>query len=111
MKTLIKLDLNKLISNKLLFLLFGLTIFSMDERITQTLSSQQFILYIFTEHYYLTYLMMPIFMLSIYSSLGDDMEYILIRSTLYITLFLLLILHLYVPYFSHSLLMGLITTE
>ena len=29
----------------------------------------------------------------------------------YITLFLLLILHLYVPYFSHSLLMGLITTE
>lgn len=59
MKTLIKLDLNKLISNKLLFLLFGLTIFSMDERITQTLSSQQFILYIFTEHYYLTYLMMP----------------------------------------------------
>ena len=47
MKTLIKLDLNKLISNKLLFLLFGLTIFSMDERITQTLSSQQFILYIF----------------------------------------------------------------
>ena len=69
MKTLIKLDLNKLISNKLLFLLFGLTIFSMDERITQTLSSQQFILYIFTEHYYLTYLMMPIFMLSIYSSL------------------------------------------
>ena len=35
----------------------------------------------------------------------------LIRSTLYITLFLLLILHLYVPYFSHSLLMGLITTE
>ena len=83
MKTLIKLDLNKLISNKLLFLLFGLTIFSMDERITQTLSSQQFILYIFTEHYYLTYLMMPIFMLSIYSSLGDDMEYILIRSTSY----------------------------
>ena len=50
MKTLIKLDLNKLISNKLLFLLFGLTIFSMDERITQTLSSQQFILYIFTEY-------------------------------------------------------------
>ena len=83
MKTLIKLDLNKLISNKLLFLLFGLTIFSMDERITQTLSSQQFILYIFTEHYYLTYLMMPIFMLSIYSSLDDDMEYILIRSTSY----------------------------
>lgn len=83
MKTLIKLDLNKLISNKLLFLLFGLTIFSMDERITQTLSSQQFILYIFTEHYYLTYLMMPIFMLSIYSSLDDDMEYILIRSTYY----------------------------
>ena len=83
MKTLIKLDLNKLISNKLLFLLFGLTIFSMDERITQTLSSQQFILYIFTEHYYLTYLMMPIFMLSIYSSLGDDMEYILIRSISY----------------------------
>ena len=37
MKTLIKLELNKLISNKLLFLLFGLTIFSMDERITQTL--------------------------------------------------------------------------
>lgn len=83
MKTLIKLDLNKLISNKLLFLLFGLTIFSMDERITQTLSSQQFILYIFTEHYYLTYLMMPIFMLSIYISLDDDMEYILIRSTSY----------------------------
>ena len=83
MKTLIKLELNKLISNKLLFLLFGLTIFSMDERITQTLSSQQFILYIFTEHYYLTYLMMPIFMLSTYSSLGDDMEYILIRSTSY----------------------------
>ena len=83
MKTLIKLELNKLTSNKLLFLLFGLTIFSMDERITQTLSSQQFILYIFTEHYYLTYLMMPIFMLSIYSSLGDDMEYILIRSTSY----------------------------
>lgn len=83
MKTLIKLDLNKLISNKLLFLLFGLTILSMDERITQTLSSQQFILYIFTEHYYLTYLMMPIFMLSIYSSLDDDMEYILIRSTSY----------------------------
>ena len=83
MKTLIKLDLNKLISNKLLFLLFGLIIFSMDERITQTLSSHQFILYIFTEHYYLTYLMMPIFMLSIYSSLGDDMEYILIRSISY----------------------------
>ena len=83
MKTLIKLELNKLTSNKLLFLLFGLTIFSMDERITQTLSSQQFILYIFTEHYYLTYLMMPIFMLSIYSSLDDDMEYILIRSTSY----------------------------
>ena len=83
MKTLIKLELNKLTSNKLLFLLFGLIIFSMDERITQTLSSHQFILYIFTEHYYLTYLMMPIFMLSIYSSLGDDMEYILIRSISY----------------------------
>ena len=35
----------------------------------------------------------------------------MIRNTLYITLFLLLILHLYVPYFSHLLLMGLITTE
>ena len=47
MKTLIKLELNKLTSNKLLFLLFGLTIFSMDERITQTIIATIYIIYFY----------------------------------------------------------------
>lgn len=79
MKYLIKADINKLLSKKFLFLLFGLIIFSLEEIIAGRLSSKQMVLYILTEHYYLTYFMIPVFMLIVYGSLEEDREYVLIR--------------------------------
>ena len=80
MNSLYKLEMNKLLSNKLIFLWLVLIIFNLDTRINGNLSSQQFIVEALSNHYYTIYFMIPMFLLMIISGLDDDYQYALIRS-------------------------------
>ena len=83
MNSLYKLEMNKLLSNKLIFLWLVLIIFNLDTRINGNLSSQQFIVEALSNHYYTIYFMIPMFLLMIISGLDDDYQYALIRSKTY----------------------------
>ncbi|MGX4600028.1 hypothetical protein [Faecalimicrobium sp. JNUCC 81] len=83
MNSLYKLEINKLLSKKLIFLWLVLIIFNLDTRINCNLSSQQFILEALSNHYYTIYFMIPMFLLMIISGLDDDYKYALIRSKTY----------------------------
>lgn len=83
MKSLYKLELSKLLSKKLIFLWIVLIIFNLDTRLNGNLSSQQFIIEALSNHYYVIYFMIPMFLLMIISSLDDDYGYALIRSNTY----------------------------
>ena len=80
MNSLYKLEMNKLLSKKLIFLWLVLIIFNLDTRINGNLSSQQFIVEALSNHYYTIYFMIPMFLLMIISGLDDDYQYALIRS-------------------------------
>lgn len=83
MNSLYKLEMNKLLSKKLIFLWLVLIIFNLDTRINGNLSSQQFIVEALSNHYYTIYFMIPMFLLMIISGLDDDYQYALIRSKTY----------------------------
>ncbi|RDY23326.1 hypothetical protein CHF27_008750 [Romboutsia maritimum] len=83
MNSLYKLEMNKLLSKKLIFLWLVLIICNLDARINGTLSSQQFIVDALSNYFYIINFMIPMFLLMFISSLDDDNEYILIRSKNY----------------------------
>lgn len=83
MKGIILRDIRKFFTGKIMFLLFGCFLCGLAERQYTDLSYEQFILGMISEHYYLTYFMIPVFLLFTHQTLEDDMEYILIRSGFY----------------------------
>lgn len=83
MKAMVLRDIRRFFTGKILFLLFGCFLFGLGERQDTSLSYEQFILNMISEHYYLTYFMIPVFLLFIYKNLEDDMDYVLIRSRYY----------------------------
>jgi len=88
MKAIVLRDVRQFFTGKVLFLLFGCLLFGFAERQGTSLSYEQFVLNMITEHYYLTYFMIPVFLLFTYKILEDDMDYVLIRSRYYWQYFL-----------------------
>lgn len=88
MKAIIWRDIRHFFTGKVLFLLFGCLLFGIAERQSTSHSYEQFVLHMLSEHYYLTYFMIPVFLLFTYKSLEDDMDYVLIRSHFYRKYFL-----------------------
>ncbi len=83
MKVIVLRDIQQFFNGKVLFLLFGCFLFGITERQSTDHSYEQFVLHMVSEHYYLTYFMIPVFLLFTYKSLEEDMDYVLIRSRFY----------------------------
>lgn len=88
MKTIIKEDIKKFFTFKVLFLILGCLLFGIGERQSTNLSYQGYILTMVTDHYYLIYFMAPVFLFFIFENLTEDMKYILIRFKTYWRFFL-----------------------
>lgn len=83
MRAILWRDLRHYFSAKFIFLILGCLLFTFAERQSTAYSYEQFILSMVSEHYYLTFCMMPIFLIFLYKCLEDDFEYVLIRSRKY----------------------------
>lgn len=83
MKAILRREREQFFTGKILFLIFGCVLFSLSARQSTSLSYMQFVLHMLSEHYYITYFMIPVFLLVIYKSFDDEVEYILIRSRYY----------------------------
>lgn len=83
MKAIIRRDIRQFFTGRIFFLLFGCFLFGLAERQTTNHSFEQFTLHMLSEHYYITYFMIPVFLLFTYKSLKDEMDYVLIRSCFY----------------------------
>ncbi|WP_339162640.1 hypothetical protein [Siminovitchia sp. FSL W7-1587] len=80
MKAIINLYLKQFFTGKLLFLLAGCLLFSIGERQNTSVSYELYVLHMLTEHYYLTYLMVPMYLLFFYQSLESLPAFVLIRT-------------------------------
>lgn len=83
MKAILRRERERFFTGKIVLLVFGCFLFSMSERQTTDHSYVQFMLHMLSEHYYITYFMMPVFLLVVYKSLDDEVDYVLIRSRYY----------------------------
>ncbi|WP_211746983.1 hypothetical protein [Paenibacillus sp. Marseille-Q4541] len=83
MKAIFLRDIRRFLSVRLLFLLLGCTLFSLAERRGFSHSYDSFVLSMLSEHYYITFFMVPVFLYILYTHLENDMEYILIRAKKY----------------------------
>lgn len=70
----------KCFTSSLLLVGIGALLFSLAERQLSTISYEQFLLNVITDHYYLTYCITPIFLLSVFRNLEEDSPFVLIRS-------------------------------
>ena len=73
-------DVRKFFSGTFLLLIVGLLFFTLADRQSTGDSFEQFLLRILSEHYYITYFMTPVFLLSLYRNLEDPLPFLLIRS-------------------------------
>ena len=80
MKAMIQLYLKQLFSRKLLLFVIGCGLFSIAARQGMSGSYELYVLHMLTDHYYLTYMMVPIYLLFLYQSLGGISEILLIRT-------------------------------
>lgn len=83
MKAILRRERELFFTGKILFLIFGCVLFNLSERQTTSLSYVGFVLYMLSEHYYITYFMVPVFLLVVYKSLEDEVDYVWIRSRYY----------------------------
>lgn len=83
MKAIIWRDCRQFFTGKIFWLVVGCFLFVFSERQTTNYSYEQFVLHMLSEHYYLTYFMIPAFLLFTYKSLEEEMDYVLIRSRYY----------------------------
>lgn len=83
MKAILRRERERFFTGKIMLLVFGCCLFSLSERQTTEYSYVQFMLHMLSEHYYITYFMMPVFLLVVYKSLDDEVDYVLIRSRYY----------------------------
>ncbi|WP_106769181.1 hypothetical protein [Paenibacillus faecalis] len=79
MKAVFIRDIRRFLSVRLLFLILGCTLFTLSERREFISSYDNFILLMLSEHFYLTFFMVPMFLYILYTHLEDDMDYVLIR--------------------------------
>lgn len=80
MKTIIQMQVVQFFTRKWFFLLLGCVLISIGERQSTAGSYEIYVLEMLTEHYYLTYFMIPVYLLFLFQSLGKNLEYILIRT-------------------------------
>lgn len=72
-------DIRRFFTVRLLFLLLGCAVFTWAERSSYGQSYENFVLHMLSEHYYLTFYMVPMFLYILYNHLEDDLDYVLIR--------------------------------
>lgn len=72
-------DVNRFLTIRLLFLALGCALFSLAERKSFSLSYDDFVLSMISDHYYLTFFMVLVFFYILYNYLEDDMDDVLIR--------------------------------
>ena len=65
MKAILRREREQFFTGKILFLIFGCVLFSLSARQSTSLSYMQFVLHMLSEHYYITYFMIPVFLLVI----------------------------------------------
>lgn len=81
MKAIINIYVKQFFTSKIIFLIMVCLIFSIGERQAASVTSYEiYVLNMLTEHYYLTYMMIPIYLLFVYHSLGNLSAFILIRT-------------------------------
>ncbi|GIP43980.1 hypothetical protein J45TS6_24390 [Paenibacillus sp. J45TS6] len=73
-------DIRRFLSLRLLFLMLGCTLFSLAKRRGFSQSYDSFVLSMLSDHYYITFFMVPVFLYILFTHLEMDMEYVLIRS-------------------------------
>lgn len=83
MKAIVWRDCRQFFTGKIFWLVAGCFLFVFSERQTTNYSYEQFVLHMLSEHYYLTYFVIPAFLLFTYKSLEEEMDYVLIRSRYY----------------------------
>ncbi|WP_018753615.1 hypothetical protein [Paenibacillus sanguinis] len=81
MRAIFARDIGRFLTIKLLFLALGCALYSLAERKGFSLSYSNFVLSVISDHYYLTFFMVPVFLYTLYNHLEDDMDYVLIRSS------------------------------
>lgn len=73
---------------KLLALFFGCIVFGISGRVAASLTYEQHILFVMTDHYYLIYFMIPVYLLVCFRVLEDDAEIVVMRYHSYFRYFL-----------------------
>ncbi len=88
MAAIIKRNLHCIGKGKLLSLFLGTLLYGMSERVASSLTYEQHILSVMTDHYYLIYFMIPLYLFVCFSVIEDDGEIVIIRYGSYISYFL-----------------------
>jgi len=73
------MQLKKFFSRRFLLLIAGCALIGFGERQSMDASHELYILNMLTDHYYLIYMMMPLYLLFFYQSMDNPSEFILIR--------------------------------
>lgn len=100
MKAIIRIHLKQFFTKRLLFLIIGCLLFSIGERQTTSGSYELYVLNMLTEHYYLTYMMIPTYLLLFYQSLEHLPEFVLIRTEYFWKSFLARVVTIFINAFS-----------
>lgn len=87
MMTLMRKNIHTWGYGKALTLFIGCFIFSISERVNGTLSFEQHILSAVSDHYYLTYFLLPVLLLSVFPFIEDDSELVIFRFDSYYSYF------------------------
>ncbi|NMO95771.1 hypothetical protein [Paenibacillus lemnae] len=72
-------DVRRFCTPRLVMLMLGCLLFSLAKRKGFSYSYEHFVLHMLSDHYYITFFMVPMFLYIIYSHLEDDLDYVLIR--------------------------------
>jgi len=88
MGAIIRRNLHNVGKGKLLALFLGCIVFGISGRIAAALTYEQHILSVLTDHYYLIYFMIPIYLFVCFSVIEDDTEIVVMRYHSYFRYFL-----------------------
>ncbi|ASA23972.1 hypothetical protein [Paenibacillus donghaensis] len=83
MRALFLRELRRFLTGRLLFLALVCVLFSLSERKHSLMSYDNFVLHMISEHYYLTFFMVPMVFYLLYHHLEEDLEAVLIRAGSY----------------------------
>lgn len=88
MSTIIRKNLHIVGKGKFLALFLGCILFGISGRVNTALTYEQHILSAMTDHYYLIYFMIPLYLLVCFSVIEDDVEIVVMRYRSYFRYFL-----------------------